>query len=127
MLPDSRPAVPLRLPEPRAPPAQGYINFYFHGYAIFYDTLASAYFGAGDLENARKNYETIISLTMGRLKEGDIFAKSFFRLGQIAELLGQKTRAIENYRRFLELWKDADPGIPEVEDARKRLESLTPS
>jgi hypothetical protein len=27
---------------------------------------------------------------------------------------------IENYEKFLSLWMDANPGIAEVEDARKR-------
>ncbi len=44
--------------------------------------------------------------------------------GKIAERQGDRSKAMERYTQFLDLWKDADPGIPEVEDARKRLEGL---
>jgi len=45
-------------------------------------------------------------------------------LGKICEQKGWEGKAIENYEKFLDLWKDADLGIPEVEDAKKRLAGL---
>jgi len=44
--------------------------------------------------------------------------------GNLWTTKGQKEKAIKNYTKFLDLWKDADPGIPEVEYARKRLAAL---
>jgi hypothetical protein len=37
---------------------------------------------------------------------------------------GWIAKAVEHYEKFPELWKDADPGIGEVEDARKRPAGL---
>jgi hypothetical protein len=34
------------------------------------------------------------------------------------------SKAIENYEKFLTLWGYADPGLPEVADARERVPSL---
>jgi len=42
--------------------------------------------------------------------------------GKICEQQGDK--ATKHYERFFDLWKDADPGITEVEDAKQRLAEL---
>ncbi|NOR22597.1 MAG: protein kinase [Candidatus Aminicenantes bacterium] len=93
-------------------------------HALFIDPLAFSYYKSGNLEKAREEYEKIISLTTGRILYGDIYAKSFYMLGKIYEQKGWKGKAIEHYQKFLDLWKDADPGIAEVEDAKKRATGL---
>lgn len=55
-----------------------------------------------------------------KLASGTTFAGRY----EIIEELGKKRKAIEHYQNFLDLWKDADPGIAEVEDAKKRLAGL---
>jgi tetratricopeptide (TPR) repeat protein len=106
---------------------QSYPSGPFEKDAWFIDTLAEAYFQAGDLKRAREQYEKIGVLTTGRLGSGDLYARSFYHLGRIDEELGDKAKARGNYRKFLDLWKNADPGRPEVEDARKKLEALNTS
>jgi serine/threonine protein kinase/Tfp pilus assembly protein PilF len=93
-------------------------------HAFFMEPLARAYYKAGDFEMARQEYERITGLTSGRQAYGDIYAKSFYMLGKIAEQQGDKARARDHHQKFLDLWKNADPGLSEVEDAKKRLASL---
>jgi tetratricopeptide (TPR) repeat protein len=94
------------------------------GQALFIDPLAFAYYKAGDYDKAIQEYERIIHLTTGRLYYGDIYAKSFYMLGKIYEEEDLQPQAIEHYEKFLDLWKDADPGIAEVEDATNRLAEM---
>jgi serine/threonine protein kinase/Flp pilus assembly protein TadD len=93
-------------------------------HAFFLEPLAIAYEQAGDIEKASAENDEITRLTSGRLMFGDIYAKAYYRLGRIAEKQGQTAAAAGHYRKFLTLWKDADPGLPEVADAKARLSKL---
>lgn len=92
--------------------------------ALFIEPLAFAHFQSGDLDKALEEYGRIISLTTGRLLVGDVYAKSFYMLGQIFEQKGMTKQASENYQKFLEFWEGADSPLVEVSDAQKRLTSL---
>ena len=91
---------------------------------LYHASLAEAYFRAGDMDKARKACETLTGLTIGRTHYGDLYAKAFYWLGQISEEQGKPDEAAVYYRKFLDLWKDADPEIPELSDARARLDIL---
>ena len=107
-------------------PFQVPISERFHDLAVFYNAMAMTYMKLEELNKAQENYEKIISFTDGRLSFGIIYAKSFYMLGKIFEQKGNKSKAIEHYEQFLELWKDADPGLAETEDARERVAGLEP-
>ena len=91
---------------------------------IFRSSLALAYYRAGNLEKARQESEKIQSLPSGRSNYGDLFVLNFYNLAQIYEQLGQKAKARESYQKFLDFWKDADPGLSAVENAKTRLARL---
>jgi serine/threonine protein kinase/tetratricopeptide (TPR) repeat protein len=90
----------------------------------FYATLARAYERTGDLEKARQTLEGLQKLTVGRFYSGNLYALSFYHVGIFSEKLGDKAGARRSYEKFLEIWKDADPDLPEPADARKRLAAL---
>lgn len=86
--------------------------------------LALAYYQAGNLHAARKECEKIPLSIEGRMLRGYIYALNFYRLGKICEEQREPAKAIENYGKFLEIWKNADPIFPEVEEAKTRLARL---
>ncbi len=47
-----------------------------------------------------------------------------FNIAKIHEQAEDKAKAKERYQKFLDLMKNADPGVPEVEEARKRIQAL---
>jgi tetratricopeptide (TPR) repeat protein len=50
--------------------------------------------------------------------------KAYYLLGLAYEKSGWNKKAIGQYEEFLDIWKNADPGIPEVADAKERLKKL---
>ena len=91
---------------------------------LFADGMGEAYQQSGDVGNALLEYKKIVTSNIGKLNHGAVYVRGYCKLGKISELQGKKAEAAEHYRKFLSLWKDADPGLPEVEDARKRLAGL---
>ena len=93
-------------------------------HAFFMDALAEAYERAGDLEKATETYQNILTLTTGRLRWGDIYTRSHYRLGRLYQKKGSPAEAASLFEKFLELWKNADPDLPEIDDAKKQMALL---
>jgi len=102
-------------------PAQGKPWEHGDDHALFIDSLAEALYAAGDAIKALEKLEELRALSVGRLAYGDLYARSYYKLGKIREENGLGDIALEFYHRFLALWEGADPGVPEVSDARKRV------
>jgi tetratricopeptide (TPR) repeat protein len=99
-------------------------DFMVEYHPLFIDSLALAYYKKGELTKAQEQYERIQALTYHRIRDADVYAKSSFRLGKIAEERKEISKAVEYYETFLDLWKDADKEIPECSEANDRLKAL---
>ncbi len=107
----------------------------------FMDLLARVYAQRGELGKAVAEYERLLTPDASNelaaseyerpqrlLGTGDVIylihPLYHYRLGLLYERQGGVSKARVQYEKFLDLWKNADPGQPEAEDARKRLARL---
>jgi len=94
-------------------------------YFPFAYSLARAYLETGRLGEAVSELEKAVSsYNNDRVWNAILAVKAYYLLGLAYEKSGWNKKAIEQYEEFLDIWKDVDPGIAEVEDARTRLKRL---
>lgn len=87
--------------------------------------LARAYQEGDRLSDAVRQYEAILTrYDDGWATDPTIAATMHYYAGLAYQASGWNDRAIERYEEFLSIWKDADPDIEIVDDAKQRLESL---
>ncbi|MEN8374631.1 MAG: tetratricopeptide repeat protein [Gemmatimonadota bacterium] len=50
-----------------------------------------------------------------------------YRLGALYAEIGDRDKAREQYEAFLRMWRDADPDLPQLDEARRALEEWRPT
>ncbi len=107
----------------------------------FRDLLARVYAQRGEVVKAISEYERLLKPDIAAEVPSPEYSRPklplgapdvvylihplyHYRLGLLYEKAGEVAKARAQYEKFLDLWKNADPGRPEVEDARKRLAGL---
>jgi tetratricopeptide (TPR) repeat protein/TolB-like protein len=88
------------------------------------DVLARSYWEKGDLDKAISEYEKLMTFKPKSKDRRLIHPRYHYRLGLLYEKRAEKLKAIEQYEKFLLLWKDVSPGQSDTEDANRRLTKL---
>lgn len=110
--------------KPPEVPTFGYPQVLIYNIPVQHDYLARAYAGLGMTDEAIAEYERLVTFNPDIKDRRLINPRYHYSLGMLYEKKGLKDKAIEQYRKFLEIWKDSDKIYPEPADARKRLQSL---
>ena len=91
------------------------------------DVRARAFLKKRELDSAIAEYERLIDVDLNIKLRRLINPKYHYRLAKLYEQKGSVNKAIKEYEKFLDLWKDADEDLPEKIDAKARLANLTES
>jgi len=88
------------------------------------DTLARAYYKKRELDEAIEAYERIVTYDPNGTERRWLHPRYHYLLAKLYEEKSLSAKAVAEYEKFLDLWKLAEPGDPQVEDTKKRLAAL---
>lgn len=87
------------------------------GRTFFLNALGQAYLNVGEYGAALGEFEAALDANPN-------CAQTHYLLGLLYDQQGAKDKAKEHFGRLVEVWKDADESMPQLIDAKKRLELL---
>ncbi|OFW07926.1 MAG: hypothetical protein A3H96_24070 [Acidobacteria bacterium RIFCSPLOWO2_02_FULL_67_36] len=87
------------------------------------DGLARVKKARGDLRGAIEIYRKLLVPDISSKWTAVLEPRYVLELARLLEQSGDAARARAEYRRFLDLWKHADPDLPEVAEARRKVTS----
>ncbi len=93
--------------------------------AYLSDAMAETLWASGEPAKARRLYTGMQKRPLARLESSYLYVRSFYQMARILQEQGKDKEARAHYQKFLDLWKDADPDIPLLQDAQQRLRSLS--
>lgn len=85
------------------------------------EPLARAYATSGEVERAVTKYEEFLDLQLLGGESQEPWLLAHLEIGGLYEQKGQPAEAAKHYQRLLDIWKGADPDLPPLLDARRRL------
>jgi tetratricopeptide (TPR) repeat protein len=88
------------------------------------DESARAQAAGGDLDGAIQTYRRLLTPGSEQKRAAMYEPRYVLDMARLLTRTGQKAEAKQEYQRFLEFWKKADPGLPEVAEARRVISSL---
>ena len=90
--------------------------------------LAQAHLAMREFDQARDALRPVVEFPFVSYlrNEGDAWPRALALWGRIAETEGQKSEAVEYYKKALAIWANADPDHQEMLEARSRLAELIP-
>jgi tetratricopeptide (TPR) repeat protein/tRNA A-37 threonylcarbamoyl transferase component Bud32 len=93
-----------------------------------YQILAQAHDQAGRTDSAIVYFEKFAALKDPEISEDSQFLPGTHRrLGELYEVKGNSGKALENFGKFVELWKNAEPELqPQVKAVREKMLKLSP-
>ena len=87
--------------------------------------LAKAYLMGDRIDDAIAALEKALTrYDPGRLFDTTANVRGYYLLGTAYQRAGRNAEAIEQFEAFLDIWKDADPELEEVSEAKRHLEQL---
>jgi len=96
----------------------------FLNFPLDQDVVPRAYEKMGNIDKAIEGYQKLITFNPKGQDRRMHIPIYHYRLAKLYDSKGLKEQARAEYQNLVEHWKDADPGIPELVDAKKQLAAL---